>query len=101
MKLKKADAREAADRMKLVRSQSKKVTNACLAQTFSTLYADAQLACGGCPECCCEIMQPPYASPLTFTIEYPSRYRRISVTDEPLDPTLDQLLGYYRTLNLT
>ncbi len=67
----------------------------CIAQPLSRLYPDTALACGGCPACRHQGLDP-YAKPLPLVVE---RQRR-ALLDSDLNSDLRALLGHTSTLHL-
>lgn len=84
----------------LVEHYAKEQASCCLASEFSNLYDDVQEACGGCPVCR-ERQEAPYCPPLRFTVDYPTALQNKVVTEVEIDPILKNLLGAWRTLNVT
>lgn len=97
----KESAKRARDRLiGLVKGYSSGKANHCLASEFAGVYDDVGHACGGCPWCRANGIEP-YTSRLEMKVAFPTALRRAVSGEGQLDEVLRSRMGGWRALNVT
>lgn len=97
--------KESADRdrrrlMDLLKAYNHGTADHCLACEFAEVYEDVRLACGGCPWCRAQGIEP-YSASLDAQIEMRVTLRRAVSSEVALDNALRMKLNTWSALNVT